>query len=51
MNDDNSVVALNNETMEKLQLFRGDTVLIKVFFLCRLIVFLFKSFIFLILIL
>lgn len=37
--------------MEKLQLFRGDTVLIKVFFLCRLIVFLFKSFIFLILIL
>ncbi len=32
VNDDNSVVALNMETMEKLQLFRGDTVLIKV---CR----------------
>ncbi len=30
VNDDNSVVALNMETMEKLQLFRGDTVLIKV---------------------
>lgn len=29
VNDDNSVVALNLETMEKLQLFRGDTVLIK----------------------
>jgi transitional endoplasmic reticulum ATPase len=29
VNDDNSVVALNMETMEKLQLFRGDTVLIK----------------------
>ncbi|KAL3677464.1 hypothetical protein R1sor_027412 [Riccia sorocarpa] len=29
INDDNSVVALNMETMEKLQLFRGDTVLIK----------------------
>mmetsp|Transcript_2390 Transcript_2390/g.6785 ORF Transcript_2390/g.6785 Transcript_2390/m.6785 type:complete len:813 (-) Transcript_2390:537-2975(-) len=28
-NDDNSVVALNTETMEALQLFRGDTVLIK----------------------
>jgi len=28
-NDDNSVVALNTETMETLQLFRGDTVLIK----------------------
>lgn len=32
VNDDNSVVALNMETMEKLQLFRGDTVLIKVSF-------------------
>ena len=32
-NDDNSVVSLNVETMEKLQLFRGDTVLIKVGFL------------------
>lgn len=31
VNDDNSVVALNPKTMEKLQLFRGDTVLLKVF--------------------
>ncbi|RWW21555.1 hypothetical protein GW17_00014296, partial [Ensete ventricosum] len=30
INDDNSVVALHPETMEKLQLFRGDTVLLKV---------------------
>lgn len=30
VNDDNSVVALNLKTMEKLQLFRGDTVLLKV---------------------
>lgn len=30
VNDDNSVVSLNPETMEKLQLFRGDTVLLKV---------------------
>lgn len=30
VNDDNSVVALNSKTMEKLQLFRGDTVLLKV---------------------
>ncbi|CAI8584532.1 unnamed protein product [Vicia faba] len=29
VNDDNSVVALHPETMEKLQLFRGDTILIK----------------------
>lgn len=29
VNDDNSVVALNVKTMEKLQLFRGDTVLLK----------------------
>ncbi|GKV01264.1 hypothetical protein SLEP1_g13829 [Rubroshorea leprosula] len=29
INDDNSVVAMHPETMEKLQLFRGDTVLIK----------------------
>lgn len=27
--DDNSVVALHPETMEKLELFRGDTVLLK----------------------
>lgn len=31
-NDDNSVVALHPDTMEKLQLFRGDTILIKVMF-------------------
>ena len=30
INDDNSVVALNPATMERLQLFRGDTVLLKV---------------------
>ena len=30
VNDDNSVVALHPDTMEKLQLFRGDTILIKV---------------------
>ncbi|KAJ4942627.1 hypothetical protein NE237_005565 [Protea cynaroides] len=30
VNDDNSVVTMNPETMEKLQLFRGDTILIKV---------------------
>lgn len=30
VNDDNSVVSMNIETMEKLQLFRGDTVLVKV---------------------
>ncbi|KAK6163391.1 hypothetical protein DH2020_000255 [Rehmannia glutinosa] len=29
VNDDNSVVALHPTTMEKLQLFRGDTILIK----------------------
>jgi transitional endoplasmic reticulum ATPase len=29
INDDNSVVSLNPATMDKLQLFRGDTVLIK----------------------
>ncbi|KAK1643990.1 hypothetical protein QYE76_061795 [Lolium multiflorum] len=29
-NDDNSVVALHPGTMERLQLFRGDTVLLKV---------------------
>ena len=29
MNDDNSVVALNLAKMDELQLFRGDTVLIK----------------------
>ena len=32
VNDDNSVVAMHPDTMEKLQLFRGDTVLIKVLF-------------------
>lgn len=30
INDDNSVVALHPDTMEKLQLFRGDTILLKV---------------------
>ncbi|KAF5751319.1 cell division control protein 48 D-like [Tripterygium wilfordii] len=30
VNDDNSVVALHPDTMEKLQLFCGDTILIKV---------------------
>ncbi|KAK9081161.1 hypothetical protein Syun_030524 [Stephania yunnanensis] len=30
INDDNSVVALHPDTMEKLRLFRGDTILIKV---------------------
>ncbi|KAK3022855.1 hypothetical protein RJ639_046042 [Escallonia herrerae] len=29
VNDDNSVVAMHPSTMEKLQLFRGDTILIK----------------------
>ncbi|KAL0344651.1 UNVERIFIED_CONTAM: Cell division cycle protein 48 [Sesamum radiatum] len=29
INDDNSVVSMHPETMEKLQLFRGDTILIK----------------------
>nr|KAJ0225154.1 hypothetical protein LSAT_V11C100025680 [Lactuca sativa] len=29
VNDDNSVVAMHPNTMEKLQLFRGDTILIK----------------------
>lgn len=30
VNDDNSVVSIHPDTMEKLQLFRGDTILIKV---------------------
>lgn len=30
INDDNSVVALHPSTMDTLQLFRGDTVLLKV---------------------
>lgn len=30
VNDDNSVVSMHPNTMEKLQFFRGDTVLIKV---------------------
>ncbi|XP_018507306.2 cell division cycle protein 48 homolog isoform X1 [Pyrus x bretschneideri] len=29
VNDDNSIVSMHPETMEKLQLFRGDTILIK----------------------
>ncbi|KAK8021233.1 cell division control protein 48 [Apiospora arundinis] len=28
-NDDNSIIALSNNTMEQLQLFRGDTVLVR----------------------
>lgn len=36
-NDDNSVVALHPDTMDKLQLFRGDTILIKVGFLYQLL--------------
>ncbi|KAK3165789.1 hypothetical protein QOZ80_1AG0037770 [Eleusine coracana subsp. coracana] len=31
-NDDNSVVALHPDTMDKLQIFRGDTVLLKIVF-------------------
>ena len=30
VNDDNSVVAISQAKMDELQLFRGDTVLIKV---------------------
>ena len=30
INDDNSMVDLNPQTMETLQLFRGDTILLKV---------------------
>lgn len=33
INDDNSVVSMHPNTMEKLQLFRGDTVLLKVILL------------------
>ena len=29
VNDDNSVVALSQDKMDELQLFRGDTVLLK----------------------
>lgn len=29
VNDDNSIIALSNNTMEQLQLFRGDTVLVR----------------------
>ncbi len=36
VNDDNSVVALHPKTMDKLQLFRGDTVMLKVRQLCGL---------------
>jgi len=32
INDNNFVVCLHPDTMEKLQLFRGDTILIKVCF-------------------
>lgn len=30
INDDNSVITMHPNTMEKLQFFRGDTVLVKV---------------------
>ena len=33
INDDNSVVSLHPATMEKLQFFRGDTILLKVMFM------------------
>lgn len=36
INDDNSVVSLHPSTMEKLQFFRGDTVLLKVKFVLLL---------------
>ena len=29
INDDNSIIALSNNTMDTLQLFRGDTVLVR----------------------
>lgn len=29
VNDDNSIIALSNNTMDTLQLFRGDTVLVR----------------------
>ena len=32
INDDNSVVALSQKKMDELQLFRGDTVLLKVWY-------------------
>jgi transitional endoplasmic reticulum ATPase len=32
LNDDNSVVVMHPQTMEKLGIFRGDTILIKVKF-------------------
>lgn len=32
VNDDNSIVAMHPQTMEKLGLFRGDTILIKVIY-------------------
>lgn len=38
INDDNSVVALHPNTMETLELFRGDTVLLKVCSLLMLLI-------------
>lgn len=35
INDDNSMVSMHPATMKKLQFFRGDTVLIKVIFICH----------------
>ena len=37
INDDNSVVALSQKKMDELQLFRGDTVLLKVLGLYQLL--------------
>ena len=37
VNDDNSVVALSMAKMDELQLFRGDTVLLKGKFLTRVV--------------
>jgi len=47
VNDDNSVVSMHPDTMEKLQLFRGDTVLIKVRFCADCYGFLFLGLMFL----
>lgn len=33
--DESSVFVMNPANMEELQLFRGDTILIEVFFSCR----------------
>lgn len=43
INDDNSVVSMHPAKMDELQLFRGDTVLLKVCSICLLLIFLEKS--------